>query len=40
MRYHDDIPFALPLLLFIFMGFIVSLTVLHFIGNENEDKSE
>lgn len=40
MRDHHDIPFALPLLFFIFLGFIITVTVLHFIGNEAEDKSE
>jgi hypothetical protein len=37
LRDHHDIPFALPLLFFIFLGFIITMTVLHFIGNENED---
>jgi hypothetical protein len=40
MRDHHDIPFALPLLFFIFLGAIITMTVLHFIGNENEDTSE
>jgi len=40
MRDHHDIPFELPLLFFIFLGFIITITVLHFIGNENEDTSE
>ncbi len=40
MRDHHDIPFALPLLFFIFLGFIITITVLHFIGNEKEDKPE
>lgn len=40
MRDHHDIPFALPLLFFIFLGFIITITVLHFIGNGNEEKSE
>jgi len=37
MRDHHDIPFALPLLLFIFIGFLISIIGLHFIGNENEE---
>jgi len=37
MRNHHDIPFALPLLFFIFLGFFVSMTVLHFIGNEEPE---
>ncbi len=37
MRDHHDIPFALPLLFFIFLGFIITMTVLHFIGNKEED---
>ncbi len=37
MRDHHDIPFALPLLFFIFLGFVVSMTVLHFIGNEEQE---
>jgi hypothetical protein len=40
MRDHHDIPFALPLLFFIFLGFIITVTVLHFIGNENEKDLE
>lgn len=39
MRDHHDIPFALPLLFFIFLGFIISMAVLHFIGNESENHS-
>ncbi|MEQ1484464.1 hypothetical protein [Methyloglobulus sp.] len=37
LRDHHDIPFALPLLFFIFLGFIVTVTVLHFIGNEEQE---
>ena len=40
MRDHHDIPFALPLLFFIFLGFIISITVLKFIGNEENEESE
>jgi hypothetical protein len=36
MRDHHDIPFALPLLFFIFLAFIITITVLKFIGNEEE----
>jgi hypothetical protein len=39
LRDHHDIPFALPLLFFIFLGFIISMAVLHFIGNESEEQS-
>lgn len=40
LRDHHDIPFALPLLFFIFLGFIITITVLHFIGNEKVETSE
>jgi hypothetical protein len=40
MRDHHDIPFALPLLFFIFLGFIISVTVLHFIKVEETEGSE
>lgn len=40
MRDHHDVPFALPLLFFIFLGFIVSVTVLHFIPVENTEDTE
>lgn len=40
MRDHHDIPFAMPLLFFIFLGFVVSMTVLHFIGNNEHDGLE
>ena len=40
MRDHHDIPFALPLLFFIFLGAVISITVLKFIGNEETEKSE
>jgi hypothetical protein len=37
MRDHHDIPFALPLLLFIFTGFLISVIVLHFIDDKDEE---
>ncbi len=40
LRDHHDIPFALPLLFFIFLGFLVSMTVLHFIGNKEQEDIE
>lgn len=40
LRDHHDIPFALPLLLFPFLGFLISMVVLHFIGNEPEEQDK
>jgi hypothetical protein len=40
LRDHHDIPFALPLLFFIFLSFFVTITVLHFIGNNNDEPAE
>ncbi len=40
MRDHHDIPFALPLLLFIFLGFLISITVLKFIGNDENEETK
>lgn len=40
MRDHHDIPFALPLLFFIFLGFIISMIVLKFIVVEEEQNAE
>jgi hypothetical protein len=40
MRDHHDIPFALPLLFFIILGFLITITVLHFIGNDSDEPSE
>lgn len=40
LRDHHDIPFALPLLFFITLGFLITMTVLHFIGNDSEKESE
>lgn len=37
MRDHHDIPFALPLMLFIFIGFLISIIVLHFISDKDEE---
>lgn len=37
LRDHHDIPFALPLLFFIILGFLISMTVLHFMGNKEEE---
>jgi hypothetical protein len=37
MRDHHDIPFALPLMLFIFIGFLVSTIVFHFIDDRDEE---
>lgn len=39
MRDHHDIPFALPLLFFIFLGFLISVIVLKFIGNGANDEA-
>lgn len=38
MRDHHDTPFAMPLLFMIFLAFIVTVTVLHFIGNEDQEE--
>lgn len=40
MRNHHDTPFAMPLLFMIFMGFIITITVLHFIDDKEEEESE
>jgi hypothetical protein len=40
MRNHHDTPFAMPLLFIIFLGFIITMTVLHFIGNDQEKNEE
>ena len=40
MRDHHDIPFALPLLFFIFLGAVITITVLHFIDVEEKQESE
>ncbi len=37
MRDHHDIPFALPRILFIFVGFIISVIVFPFIDDKNEE---
>jgi hypothetical protein len=40
LRDHHDIPFALPMIFFIFLGLAISMIVLQFIGNEKEQGSE
>jgi len=41
MRDHHDMPFALPLVMFACMGFIIAFVILKFIGNEElEDIGE
>ena len=40
MRDHHDIPFALPLLFFIFLSAIITMTVLHFIDVDEKEESE
>jgi len=40
LRDHHDIPFALPLLFFMFLGFVISMIVLKFIPVEEEQGSE
>jgi hypothetical protein len=40
LRDHHDIPFALPLLFFIFLSAIITMTVLHFIDVEEKEESE
>lgn len=40
MRDHHDIPFALPLLFFIFLAAVITMTVLHFIDVEEKEESE
>ena len=37
MRDHHDIPFALPLVMASFTGFIIGFTILQFIGNEQKE---
>lgn len=36
MRDHHDIPFALPLLFFIFLAFAITIVVLRFIPEPKE----
>ena len=36
MRDHHDIPFALPMFFFIFLGILISAVVLNFIGEEEK----
>lgn len=40
LRDHHDIPFALPLLFFIFLAAVITMTVLHFIDVEEKEESE
>jgi hypothetical protein len=40
LRDHHDIPFALPLLFFMFLGFVISMIVLKFIPVKEEQGSE
>ncbi len=40
LRDHHDIPFALPLVAMSMIGFTVAFTVLHFIGNEEDENNE
>lgn len=40
MRDHHDIPFALPLLFFIFLSAVITMTVLHFIDVEEKEEPE
>ena len=40
MRDHHNIPFALPLVVGSFLGFIIGLTILKFIGNEDKLRNE
>lgn len=36
MRDHHDIPFALPMMFFIILGFLISMIVLKFIDVEEK----
>ena len=40
LRDHHDIPFALPLLFFIFLSAVITITVLHFIDVDDKEESE
>ena len=40
MRDHHDIPFALPMIFFILLGFTISIIVLKFIVPDNEQDAE
>jgi hypothetical protein len=37
LRDHHDMPFALPLVFFACLGFVISFVILKFIGNEQEE---
>ena len=37
MRDHHDIPFALPMIVAGVVGGSIGLTIVHFLGNDQED---
>lgn len=40
MRYLHDTPFAMPLLFMIFVAFMITITVLHFIDDRSEEQED
>jgi uncharacterized membrane protein YfcA len=40
MRDHHDIPFALPMVVAGVVGGSIGLTIVHFIGNDNNEDPE
>lgn len=40
LRDHHDIPFALPLVAFSFLGFVIGFIILQFIGNEEKERNQ
>jgi hypothetical protein len=40
LRNVHDVPFAMPLLMFPFLGFVISMIVLPFIGNKHDGDEE
>ena len=40
MRDHHEIPFALPIVMAIFVGGAIGFTVLTFIGNEHAEEKQ
>ena len=40
LRDHHDIPFALPLVMASFTGFIIGFIILKFIGNEESERKK
>lgn len=40
MRDHHDIPFALPMVVAGVVGGSIGLTIVHFIGNDNNEDTE